>query len=343
MEPDPAALLAALPRRLSDLPARHAARPGVALDGPEGALCWAALAEATERAAEALAARGVRPGDRVLVAAENGLPFALALLGCWRLDAWAIPANARLTEAELAAIAAHATPRLVLAGAAAAGFAARVGAEPERDGPLAGLAATPPLDATPEPTDPDTARQVAALIYTSGTTGTPKGVMLSHQAIALMAAVSAALRGFSPEDRLHGVLPMSHVFGLSNMFAAALTAGARLSLTPRFDPAALASALGEGVSFVTALPPNDLSSPRTRRHLPRFRAALAPDPARGDWAAWEGLLGDADEAEGHAATLCVPPRGGFGTVCQSLVALGAGGELVWRFAAPPGGAWREVA
>jgi hypothetical protein len=104
-----------------------------------------------------------------------------------------------------------------------------------------------------------------------------------------------------------------------------------------------AEALPEGVSFVTAHPPNDLSSPRTRRHLPRFEAAAPPDPARGDWAAWAALLGDSDEAEGHAATLNVPPRGGFGTVCQSLVALGAGGELVWRFAAPPGGAWREVA
>lgn len=254
MEPTVKALLAGLPRRLADLPARHAAQAGVALDGPEGALTWAGLAEATERAAGALAARGVRGGDRVLIAAENGLPFALALLGCWRLDAWAIPANARLTAAELTAIAAHATPRLVLAGEAAGAFAASLAATPIPEGPLTGLAATAPLEATPEPTHPDAARQVAALIYTSGTMGTPKGVMLSHQAIALMAATSAALRGLSPEDRLFGVLPMSHVFGLSNMFAASLTAGARLSLTPRFEPTALAAALAEGVSVVQGVP-----------------------------------------------------------------------------------------
>jgi hypothetical protein len=34
--------------------------------------------------------------------------------------------------------------------------------------------------------------------------------------------------------------------------------------------------LPEGVSMVTALDPNDLSSPRTARHLPRFQAAARP-------------------------------------------------------------------
>ncbi len=33
----------------------------------------------------------------------------------------------------------------------------------------------------------------------------------------------------------------------------------------------------------------------------------------------------------------MPPRNGFGTVCASLLALGAGGEVAWRFApGPPG-------
>lgn len=91
--------------------------------------------------------------------------------------------------------------------------------------------------------------------------------------------------------------------------------------------------LGEGVSMVTAHDPNDPASPRTRRHLPRFRAAPAPDPGRADWTAWEALLADSgyDPAIGPAETLNVPPTNGFGTICASLLALGAGGARHWRF------------
>jgi hypothetical protein len=95
--------------------------------------------------------------------------------------------------------------------------------------------------------------------------------------------------------------------------------------------------LAPGLSMVTSHPPNDESHPRTRRHLPRFRAATAPDPAQGDWRAWEERLAD-DSHEGDlAATLKVPLHGGYGTVSASLLGLGAAGERLWRFCpAPPG-------
>ena len=94
------------------------------------------------------------------------------------------------------------------------------------------------------------------------------------------------------------------------------------------------TALPPGVSMVTAHPPNDLTSPRTARHLQRFRAARAPaSPELADWADWPGLL--ADGAGTTAEALNVPPIGGFGTLCSSLVALGARGERHWHFAPGP--------
>jgi len=100
-----------------------------------------------------------------------------------------------------------------------------------------------------------------------------------------------------------------------------------------------AVALGAGVSMVTAHDPNDPTSPRTRRHLPRFRATPPPDPGSGDWSAWQGLLADSgyDPAIGPAETLNVPPTNGFGTVCSSLLAFGAGGARRWLFCAGPPG------
>lgn len=100
-----------------------------------------------------------------------------------------------------------------------------------------------------------------------------------------------------------------------------------------------ALALPAGISMVTAHDPNDPTSPRTRRHLPRFRATPPPDPGAADWSGWERLLADSgyDPEMGLAETLNVPPTNGFGTVCASLLAIGADGSRHWRFCpAPPG-------
>jgi len=90
--------------------------------------------------------------------------------------------------------------------------------------------------------------------------------------------------------------------------------------------------LDAGVTMVTAHDPNDLDSPRIRRHLPLFAQATPPDPDAGEWSSWESLLTDAGFGSGGIAqALRVPPVRGFGTVCSSLVALAADGRRRWRF------------
>ncbi len=92
-------------------------------------------------------------------------------------------------------------------------------------------------------------------------------------------------------------------------------------------------ALPPGCHIVTAHDPDDPGSPRARAYLPRFAVASAPDPATGDWAAWQVLL--ADRSGPRAAALNVPPEEGFGTVCSSLVGLPDAGTPEWLFAAGP--------
>ncbi len=91
--------------------------------------------------------------------------------------------------------------------------------------------------------------------------------------------------------------------------------------------------LPAGVHVVTAHDPNDAQIERARAHLPRFEAAAAPDPATGDWSAWQALL--SDRSGNRFAAINVPPLDGFGTTCSSLVALPAAGSPVWLFAAGP--------
>lgn len=94
---------------------------------------------------------------------------------------------------------------------------------------------------------------------------------------------------------------------------------------------ATATALPPGLHMVTAHPPNDPSSPRTARHLPRFQAA--PRPTWPDWGAWPALLADSGGEAGEM--LNIPPLGGFGTLCSSLLALGPRGAREWLFAPGP--------
>jgi uncharacterized protein with NRDE domain len=89
--------------------------------------------------------------------------------------------------------------------------------------------------------------------------------------------------------------------------------------------------LAPGLHMVTAHDPDDPDSPRVARHLTRFRAAAAPDSD--DWAAWREIL--ADQAGSAVEQINVVPRGKFGTVCSSLLAIRAEGPPDWRFAAGP--------
>lgn len=95
----------------------------------------------------------------------------------------------------------------------------------------------------------------------------------------------------------------------------------------------------EGVSMLTAHGLDSGESPRARLHLPRFRAAAAPDPGRGDWSPWLGLLAstEAERGAGPRGAMTILPVDGYGTVCASLFAIPASGEPVWLFAAGPPG------
>lgn len=159
--------------------------------------------------------------------------------------------------------------------------------------------------------------------------------------------------GPAPDKRSRGELPLLALEAATAAEAAARIAALDAGLWRPFnmvvadaDQAIFLRGLGEGrpqpvlldpgISMVTAHDPNDLGSPRTRRHLPRFEATTPPDPDAGDWRAWEALLSDSSFGdEGLASALHVPPVGGFGTVSSSLVALGHAGARLWRFSPGP--------
>ena len=76
----------------------------------------------------------------------------------------------------------------------------------------------------------------ALVVATSGSTGAPKGVVLTHDAVAASAAASNARLGVTDDDHWLACLRLSHVGGLS-VLTRALYAGTRLTVRPGFDAA----------------------------------------------------------------------------------------------------------
>jgi long-chain acyl-CoA synthetase len=232
--------------RLHDIPARWAAAQpqALALHDGHGDWSWADLDARGRELAHDLVQWGVRPGDRVMIVGENSALLVALLFAVSAVDAWIVNVNARLSQREIAAIRGHCDARRVIYledSPDGARHADGAGAVPFGNRPWARLRVSG-LNAgcRPEPVAGDPARDVAALLYTTGTTGDPKGVMLTHANLLFIAAAARELRHLSPVDRVYGLLPISHVYGLASVCLGTLFAGASLHLQPRFVPESMA-------------------------------------------------------------------------------------------------------
>ena len=251
--------------RVHELLSRSAARTpdAVAVIEPAGRIAYGELdARATAVAAE-LSAAGVRPGDRVVLAAPNSIEFVSAYFGILRAGAVVVPLqpgprNDRLLKAiadcgPVACIVDDSTwpllgdgpatdvrARFVIprnAVAAVPRGAATIAAL-DRRMPLADRTGAPPADARGED-------DLAAIIYTSGSTGAPRGVMLTHGNITANTRSIVTYLGLTAADRMMVVLPFYYVYGLS-LLHTHVAVGGSLVLDNRFAfPNAVLQAMRE--------------------------------------------------------------------------------------------------
>ncbi len=249
-------MTAPAPNRLHELLAFQSsqASDSVGLVDIDGALVtFAEWQSRVEYAAETIRTAGTRPGDRVMLIAENCVDYAVQTFATWHCDAWIMPVNARMSDGEIDRLITHADPSLVLMTSGvsqpAASYAQRLGADVPNT-----LSSLQRPGAKVEPVFAEPKKQVAALMYTTGTTGNPKGVMLSHASLGWYGRVSSQFRELTGEDHTYCPLPLTHIYGFGNALLGNLTAGSTLELALRFDAKATFEAIERGATVLPAVP-----------------------------------------------------------------------------------------
>ena len=278
----------------------------LAMESRDGlSLSYGELFARAGRAANALVALGVEPGDRVAVQIDKSPDMIVVMLACLRAGAVLLPLNTAYTLAELEYFLSDSKPALVLcrpatldavrALAQKLGLPAVESLGSKRDGGFADrIAAAPALfDTTPRAAD-----DLAAILYTSGTTGRSKGAMLTHDNLASNALALIDVWRFTSADVLIHALPVFHTHGLFVATNVALLSGATMIFQPRFDADAIVAALPRATSlmgvptFYVRLVDHPGVSRESTAHIRLFVSGSAPLLAE-THAAWRARTGHA--------------------------------------------------
>jgi long-chain acyl-CoA synthetase len=230
---------------LADLLVRHLDGPGRILYHQHTAEGWRAL---DARAVAADAARwqaafrreGLAAGDRVALAARNGVTWVAIDQAALGLGLVVVPLYVDDNAESIAWCIAHTGARLAIVEGTR--LAAALASLPRP--PVAQVVVLRSGDEAPAgtPADVFVPREVrpfevvdvaddalATICFTSGTSGRPKGVMLSHGNIRANVEQCRATAMARADDRFLSVLPMSHMFERTGGYYLPLAIGAEVA------------------------------------------------------------------------------------------------------------------
>lgn len=269
---------------LKDRFERYRDRPFLAMEGG-ASLSYQEVSKAIHALGEALVERsGIRPGQRVLLVARNGILFPLAYLTCLARGLVVMPVNPDASPREAGRILSLGKPDFALVDASLPpgswlGLlnrepATRICPSPGEEllvlGPMEGEA---PLGG-------------AELLFTSGTTGDPKGVALTEAQLLKTAEEIVRAHALTENDICYCPLPLYHINAEVVGVLSALVSGGSVVIGRKFSATTFWETLRRHeVTWVTGVPPilailvrrgPDGEKPARLRF---FRSASAPLPA----------------------------------------------------------------
>ena len=289
----------------------------IALEAQGGRISFQELDERANRLARTLVEHGVGPEAIVGVIAERSGEAAIGFLGVLKAGAAYLPIDASTPADRLA---------FLLADARVAALVHAPAGKPLADGvPVCAVPSAAERDVRPpdlRSVDPD---QRAYVIYTSGSSGRPKGVAISHAALAHHVATMIAQYGLTAADRVLQFASPSFDVAAEELFPT-WCAGARAVIYPA-RTAAGASPDGEPDRA-----PDESPDAPPGESLEQF-TKLAGDAAitvlnlpASYWQAWQLALGDPAIAFPHSLRLMI----------AGSEPVSAADVVRWRQVAPPG-------
>jgi fatty-acyl-CoA synthase len=236
---------------LADLLRRSAARtpnkPAVVC----GDISWtyAEFDRISERVAAGLAERGVAKGTRIAILARNSHAFVAMRFALARLGAVLVPINFMLKAEEVAYILRHAGATMLAtdSGLAALARAAMVldtavrdliwlpsehasAPKAESNADMIGFDALAGCEKAP-PDQELSGADLAQIVYTSGTESSPKGAMLTHDAVIWQYVSCIVDAGIAEDDLTLHALPLYHCAQLDVFFGPSIYIGATNVIT----------------------------------------------------------------------------------------------------------------
>ncbi len=228
----------------------------VAVRFEDESLTYAELDARANAFANALAARGIAPNDRVVLMLTNRVEYLIADLGIIKAGATKVPLNDRLTATEFEYMIDDSKAGTVVCDPAFVETLEELrpslehvetivgvadGDDPLPDGferfeELDGEASAPP-DVAPAPSD------FVGHYYTGGTTGKPKGVLHTYENMTVNAYSHIMELAITGDDTMLLMTPLPHSAGA--FLWAGLLAGATVVVRDGFDTEVALSAIEE--------------------------------------------------------------------------------------------------
>ncbi|WP_419735507.1 amino acid adenylation domain-containing protein [Pseudomonas sp. COR18] len=225
----------------------------------EQTLSFAELDQAANRLAHHLRARGVGIGEPVAVLMERSLDWLTSLLAILKTGAVYMPLDTKAPDTRLRQMLERAGTRLLLC---AAGDARLAGLVPSGCGAQAFTPADWDEQPAAAPSLELSAQSAAYVIHTSGSTGQPKGVLVSHGALASYVQGLTQRLDLAPGASMALVSTIAADLGHTMLFGA-LCGGRTLHVLPEalgFDPDGFAQYMCEHRVGILKIVPGHLSA-----------------------------------------------------------------------------------